>query len=55
MAMFSNALPALAHLEAGAFRLDRYYSGGEAWTYPAADWTVRLDPVDVLPIPAAGF
>ena len=43
MALFSNAIPALAHLEGGAFRLDRYFPFGEAWTYPAADWTVRLD------------
>jgi hypothetical protein len=54
MAMFSNALPALAHLEAGAFRLDRYYSGGEAWTYPAANWTVRLEPPAGVAVAAPG-
>src|SRR5215208_2957761 len=42
IALFSNALPALAHLEGGAFRLDRYFPFGEAWTYPAATWRVRL-------------
>jgi hypothetical protein len=42
MALFSNAIPALAHLEGGRFRLDRYFPFGEAWTYPAADWNVRL-------------
>ena len=42
VALLSNAAPALAHLEQGRWRLDRYFGGGEAWTYPAADWTVRL-------------
>jgi hypothetical protein len=43
IALFSNAVPVLAHLEGGSFRLDRYFPIGEAWTYPAADWLVRLD------------
>jgi len=42
VALLSNAIPALAHLEGGAWRLDRYFAFGEAWTYPAADWTVWL-------------
>ena len=27
---------------AARWRLDRYFAVGEAWTYPAADWRVRL-------------
>lgn len=42
MALISNALPALAVREAGAWRLDPYFSLGEAWVYPTADWRVRL-------------
>jgi hypothetical protein len=42
MALLSNALPALALRELGAWRLDRYFSLGEAWVYPTADWRVRL-------------
>jgi hypothetical protein len=42
LALFSNALPALAHREGGRWRLDRYFASGEAWTYPAADFLVRL-------------
>jgi hypothetical protein len=54
MALFSNAIPALAHLEGGEFRLDRYFPLGEAWTYPAADWTVRLDAPDGISVAAPG-
>ena len=44
LALFSNALPALAHREGGRWRLDRYFASGETWTYPAADYVVRLTP-----------
>ena len=54
IALFSNAIPALAHLEGGAFRLDRYFPLGEAWTYPAADWTVRLDAPRGIAVAAPG-
>ena len=54
IALFSNAIPALAHLEAGRFRLDRYFPIGEAWTYPAADWTVRLDAPRGISVAAPG-
>jgi hypothetical protein len=54
MALLSNAIPALAHLERGAWRLDRYFGSGEAWTYPAADWTVRLDPPPGIRVAAPG-
>jgi hypothetical protein len=54
MALFSNAIPALAHLEGGAFRLDRYFPFGEAWTYPAADWHVRLDAPPGIAVAAPG-
>jgi hypothetical protein len=54
LALLSNAIPALAHLEAGAWRLDRYFPFGEAWTYPAADWTVRLDPPHGIAVAAPG-
>jgi hypothetical protein len=54
IALFSNAVPALAHLEGGRFRLDRYYPIGEAWTYPAADWRVRLDPPRGIAVAAPG-
>ena len=42
LALLSNALPALAVREAGAWRLEPYFSLGEAWVYPTADWRVRL-------------
>ena len=54
MALFSNAIPALAHLEGGAFRLDRYFPFGEAWTYPAADWTVKLEAPHGISVAAPG-
>ncbi len=54
MALFSNAIPALAHLEGGAFRLDRYFPLGEAWTYPAADWHVALDAPPGIAVAAPG-
>jgi len=54
LALLSNAIPVLAHLEAGAWRLDRYFPIGEAWTYPAADWTVRLDPPPGVSVAAPG-
>ena len=53
-AFFSNAIPALAHLEGGTFRLDRYFPEGEAWTYPAADWHVRLDAPSGVSVAAPG-
>ena len=52
--LFSNAIPALAHLEGGRFRLDRYFPLGEAWTYPAAHWTVRLDAPPGISVAAPG-
>jgi hypothetical protein len=54
MALFSNALPVLAHLERGRFRLDRYFPVGEAWTYPAADWRVTLDAPPRVAVAAPG-
>ena len=54
LALFSNAIPALAHLEGGRFRLDRYFPFGEAWTYPAADWTVALDAPAGIAVAAPG-
>ena len=42
LALLSNALPALAVREAGAWRLEPYFPLGEAWVYPTADWRVRL-------------
>jgi hypothetical protein len=54
MALLSNAIPALAHLERGRWRLDRWYGSGEAWTYPAADWTVRLDAPPHVAVAAPG-
>jgi Peptidase family M1 domain len=42
LALLSNALPALAVREAGAWRLEPYFNPGEAWVYPTADWRVRL-------------
>jgi len=53
-AFFSNAIPALAHLEGGRFRLDRYFAQGEAWTYPAADWHVTLDAPPGVAVAAPG-
>jgi len=54
VALFSNAIPVLAHLEGGAFRLDRYFPFGEAWTYPGADWTVRLEAPAGVAVAAPG-
>jgi hypothetical protein len=54
VALLSNALPALAHLEGGAWRLDRFFGSGETWTYPTADWTVRLDPPRGIKVAAPG-
>jgi hypothetical protein len=54
LALFSNALPALAHREGGRWRLDRYFGSGEAWTYPAADWEVRLRPPAGVDVAAPG-
>jgi hypothetical protein len=54
IALLSNALPALAHLERGAFRLDRYFPFGEAWTYPAARWTVRFTAPAGVAVAAPG-
>ena len=54
MALVSNAIPVIAHREAGAWRLDRWYGTGEAWTYPAADWTVRLDAPPGVSVAAPG-
>jgi Peptidase family M1 domain len=54
MALLSNAIPALAHLEGGRWRLDRYFPLGEAWTYPAAEWTVRLAPPEGVSVAAPG-
>jgi hypothetical protein len=54
VALLSNAIPALAHLEGGGWRLDRYFPIGEAWTYPAADWRVRLDPPRGVRVAAPG-
>lgn len=54
LALLSNAIPALAHLERGRWRLDRYFGAGEAWTYPAADWSVRLDPPRGTQVAAPG-
>ncbi|MGI8779697.1 MAG: M1 family aminopeptidase [Solirubrobacteraceae bacterium] len=54
LALLSNAIPALAHLEGGAWRLDPYVGFGEAWTYPAADWTVRLDAPPGIAVAAPG-
>src|SRR6185503_5692020 len=54
LALLSNAIPALAHLEGGRWRLDPYFGAGESWTYPAADWTVRLDPPPGTQVAAPG-
>ena len=53
-ALLSNAIPALAHLEGGAWRLDRYFPLGESWTYPIADWRVKLDPPRGIAVAAPG-
>jgi hypothetical protein len=42
LALLSNAVPALAVREGGAWRLEPYFPFGEAWVYPTADWTVSL-------------
>jgi hypothetical protein len=54
LSLFSNALPALAHREGGRWRLDRYFGSGEAWTYPAADFSVRLRPPAGVDVAAPG-
>ena len=54
LALLSNAIPALAHRERGRWRLDRWFGSGEAWTYPAADWTVRLDAPPQVSVAAPG-
>jgi hypothetical protein len=54
VALLSNAIPALAHLEGGRWRLDRYFGSGETWTYPAAEWTARLDPPPGIAVAAPG-
>jgi hypothetical protein len=54
LALLSNAVPALAVREAGAWRLDPYFGLGEAWVYPAADWTVRLRAPRGVAIAAPG-
>ena len=54
LALLSNAIPALAHREDGRWRLDHYFGAGEAWTYPAAEWTVRLDPPPGTQVAAPG-
>jgi hypothetical protein len=54
LALLSNALPALAHREDGRWRLDRFFGSGEAWTYPAADWRVRLSPPAGVQVAAPG-
>jgi hypothetical protein len=53
-ALFSNALPVLAHREGGQWRLDRFFPFGEAWTYPIADWRVRLDAPAGVRVAAPG-
>jgi hypothetical protein len=54
LALLSNAIPALAHRERGHWRLDRWFGSGEAWTYPAADWNVRLDAPPRVSVAAPG-
>jgi hypothetical protein len=54
VALLSNAIPALAHRERGRWRLDRYFGSGETWTYPAADWTVRLRAPTGVAVAAPG-
>ena len=54
VALFSNAIPAIAHREGGAWRLDKWYGSGEAWTYPAAEWRVRLTAAGGFRIAAPG-
>jgi hypothetical protein len=54
VALLSNAIPALAHREDGAWRLDKWFGSGEAWTYPAAEWRVRLDAPARVRIAAPG-
>lgn len=53
-AVLSNAMPVLAHREAGRWRLDRWFGEGEAWTYPSAAWTVRLDAPPGVAVAAPG-
>ena len=54
VALLSNAIPAIAHREGGAWRLDKWFGSGEAWTYPAAEWRVRLDAPGRRPDRRAG-
>jgi hypothetical protein len=54
MALVSNAVPALAHLEDGRWRLDRWYGGGEAWTYPAAEYRVAIHAPPGISVAAPG-
>jgi hypothetical protein len=54
LALLSNSLPALAVREAGAWRLEPYFSPGEAWVYPTADWRVRLRAPRGIDIAAPG-
>jgi hypothetical protein len=54
VALLSNAIPAIAHREDGRWRLDRWFGSGEAWTYPAAEWRVRLTAPDRVRIAAPG-
>ena len=54
VALLSNAIPAIAHREDGRWRLDKWFGSGEAWTYPAAEWRVRLTAPDRVRIAAPG-
>ncbi len=54
MALVSNAVPALAHLESGRWRLDRWYGDGEAWTYPAAEYRVAFHAPPLISVAAPG-
>jgi hypothetical protein len=54
LALVSNGIPVLAHLEGGLWRLDEYFPYGEAWTYPPADWKVRLDAPRGVAVAAPG-
>ena len=54
MALLSNAIPALAHLEGGRWRLDRYFPLGEAGPTRRPSWTVRLDAPRGVSVAAPG-
>ena len=54
VALLSNAIPAIAHREHDRWRLDRWFGEGEAWTYPAAEWRVRLRAPERVRIAAPG-